>query len=87
MHDIISLDKLECLYQRKVDVNMNDNIVLMTMQLIKDKYSVSEDTAWKYAKLALDALESHGGTRTDFNSVIEIVDVVVKSWLESDKHE
>ena len=65
---------------------MDDDIILRTKQLIKNKYSVSDNTALKYAKMALDALESHGGTRTDFASVINVVEVVVKSWLKDDGH-
>lgn len=65
---------------------MDTDIVLKTMELIKNKYSIDEYTALKYAKMALAALESHGGDRTDFFSVAKVVDVVVKSWIEMDKH-
>lgn len=65
---------------------MDTDIVLKTMDLIKNKYSLDEYTALKYAKMALDALESHGGDRTDFFSVSKVVDVVVKSWIETDRH-
>jgi len=37
---------------------MDDDIILRTMQLIKNKYSVIDNTALKYVKLALDALET-----------------------------
>lgn len=49
------------------------------MKLIKNKCPVNENTALKYSKMTLESLESHGGTRTDFDSVIKVVDVVVKS--------
>lgn len=68
---------------RKVAVSMDD-IILRTMQVIKNKYSVSDDIALKYAHMTLNALESHGGSREDFYATLKVVDVVVKSWLESD---
>lgn len=64
---------------------MANDIISKTMELIKTKYSVSDDIAWKYAEKALDSLESHGGTRTDFSSVIKVVEVVVKDWLENER--
>ena len=63
---------------------MDDNYIVRTMELIKDKYAVDEFIASKYAKMAVDALESHGGSKTDFSSVIKVVKVVVKSWLKHD---
>jgi hypothetical protein len=65
---------------------MDDDIVFRTMHLIKNKYSVDENTAMKYSKMALESLESHGGTSADFLSIIKVVDVVVKSWMEDDGH-
>lgn len=63
---------------------MNGDILSKTTKLIQDKYSVDDDSALKYSELALSALESHGGTSTNFPSIIKAVDVVVKSWLEND---
>lgn len=64
---------------------MDNDIILRTMPLIKDKYPVGDNTALKYANMALNALESHGGSVTDFPSIIRVIDVVVKSWLEKGK--
>lgn len=65
---------------------MDDEIILKTKELIKSKYGVSETIALKYAKMALDSFESHGGVRTDFSGVIKIVDNVVKSWLKDRRY-
>jgi hypothetical protein len=59
-------------------------ILNKTKVLIQEKYLVSEESAIKYAKWALDALVSHGGSPNDFSSVIKVIEVVVKSWIDEE---
>lgn len=53
-----------------------------TVDLIKQRYHVTDDYALRLATFALDAIDSHGGNPNNFDTVIETVRVVVASWVK-----
>ncbi len=59
------------------------NLVRKCAEKIMSKYRIDSNLAEKYAVEAMNGLESHGGNIYDENSMNEVIDVVVSSWLEN----
>ncbi len=49
--------------------------------IIVNKYNLSNEQALKIAIDAMNAYESHGGTADDFDGMMEVINIVVGSWV------
>ena len=54
-------------------------------QLISKKYDLDIDKATKLAIEAVSAYEAHGGSSSDYDGMIKVINVVVKSWIDQEK--
>lgn len=67
-------------------MNLYDGeIVNIAKNIIIQRFSISDELAEQYAIQAIEALISHGGDPKNFESIISVIEVVVKSWIEEDK--
>jgi hypothetical protein len=51
--------------------------------LIAEKFHVSIDYSNRLATAALNGIASKGGDPEDWDTIVRVVDVVVKSWIEN----
>ena len=53
-----------------------------TSLLIAETFHIPLDYANRLATAALNGIDSHGGDPGDWETIVETVNVVVKSWIE-----
>jgi len=59
-------------------------LVEQTAVLIVSKFAVTPDRARRMAERAMDGIDAHGSDPHDWETIQEVVDVVVRSWVEQD---
>ncbi|MCE9544065.1 MAG: hypothetical protein K8T25_00855 [Planctomycetia bacterium] len=59
-------------------------LVERTANLIVSKFDVPPERAGRMAERAMDGIDAHGLDPHDWETIQEVIEVVVRSWVEND---
>jgi hypothetical protein len=59
-----------------------EELVTKTADLILSKFSVSPDRARRLAVAAMNGMDSHGSDPHDWGTIEQVVEIVVRSWVD-----
>jgi hypothetical protein len=68
----------------KSNSSIEDTLIIKYSQLISKKFDIDTDKATKLAIEAVSAYEAHGGCSNDYDGMMKVINVVVRSWINKE---